>query len=465
MINRALSFLLPHRTGWRLVILAALLAASAFVACSAAPPPPQPTATFVPPPTPTATPTARKVYAAASEEVFNLVEELVAELGLRVSGSDGELRAAELLKERYNSMGYDAEIQHFTARRFDFAHWSQSEGENATVVVESPEEMRFSGLPLTTAPNDRMSSGPLASLELDETGNLPEDGLEGKIVHVLTGAINLSDLQVMQGLQDQVNSLAAAGAVAVVMSRKEGEPTPYRPLYGVESPIPALFLPQADGQQLHELLTEEGEVVLSVKIEVEELESRNVIAELEGTGDDVVIVGAHYDISSQTVEGANDNASGTAVVLSLAEALAGQSLPFTVRFISFGAEELGLYGSAHYTASLSEAELGRIKAMLNFDVVGTGDYIIAAGDEELTELAVRPAAALGAQARAGFIPAGATSDHEPFELAGVPVLVLYANDYSRIDTPDDTLEFVQPERLGSAFLIAKALLQSPEFAR
>ena len=103
--------------------------------------------------------------------------------------------------------------------------------------------------------------------------------------------------------------------------------------------------------------------------------------------------------------------------------------------------------------------------MLNFDVVGTGEQIIAAGHEELRELAVRPADALGVPAEAGFIPAGATSDHEPFELAGIPVLILYANDYSRIHSPNDTLEFVQPERLGSAFLLAKTLLQSPDFLR
>ena len=48
------------------------------------------------------------------------------------------------------------------------------------------------------------------------------------------------------------------------------------------------------------------------------MESRNVVAELEGEGDGVVVVGAHYDVVPQTETGANDNTSGTAVVLSLA---------------------------------------------------------------------------------------------------------------------------------------------------
>ena len=454
-----------HRTGRRMVIAAALLAVFAFVACSAATPPPQPTATFAPPPTPTATPTAQEVYAEASSETFALLEELLEELGLRVSGSEVERRAAERLKARYASMGYDTEIQPFAVQYFDYGRWVQSGGENTTVVVESHEEMRFSGLPLTNLPDGATSSGPLSALDLGEEGNLPEDGVEGKVVHVLTEDIKLNDLQVMQGLQEQVNRLAADGAVAVVFSRKHGEPTGFRPLYGVESPIPALFLSQADGQQLHELLTEEGEVALSVKIDVEALESRNVIAELRGDGDDVVVVGAHYDVASDGGIGANDNGSGTAVILSVAEALSEESLPFTLRFVSFSAEEVGLLGSYNYFSSLSDAEVGRIKAMLNVDVPGSGEYTTLTGDRELTEAAAQLAAELGVAAKAEPIPTGATSDHEPFELAGVPVLVIWAPDISRINSPDDNLEFVQPERLGGAVLIAKSLLQSPGFAQ
>ena len=465
MVNRVLSLLMPRRAGRQLIILAALPAVAAFVACSAATPVPPPTATFVPPPTPTATPTAQEVYAEASGETFALLEELLEELGLRVSGSDQERKAAENLKARYGSMGYDTEIQPFAVQYFDYGRWVQSGGENTAVVVESTEEMRFSGLPLTNMPDGSPSSGPLIALDLGQGGNLPEDGVEGKVVHILTEDIKLNDLQVMQGLQDQVNSLAADGAVAAVFSRKHGEPTGFRPLYGVESPIPALFLSQTDGEQLHELLTEEGGVALSVKIDVEEVESQNVIAELKGAGDDVVVVGAHYDIASDGGIGANDNGSGTAVILSVAEALSGESLPFTLRFISFSAEEVGLLGSYYYFSSLSDAEVGRIKAMLNVDVPGSGEYTAMSGDEELTRAAVRLAARLGVAAKAEPIPTGATSDHEPFELAGVPVLVLWAPDISRINSPEDNLEFVQPERLGGAVLIAKALLQSEEFAQ
>ena len=381
-----------------------------------------------------------------------------------MSGSEEESRAAELLEARYERMGYDTEIQHFDVRRFDFARWYQSGGANAVAIVESPREIRFSGLPLTNSPNYTTASGPLMTLDLSESDVLPTDGLEGKIVHALTGDLQLDESQVIHRLRDQVNSLAAKGAVAVLFSRKLGEPSPYRPVYGTGSPIPALLLPKVDGMKLYDL-TEEGEVILTVKIDVYVLESQNVIAEMRGAGDDVVVVGAHYDIVPQTESGANDNASGTAVLLSLAKALSGRSLPFTVRFVSFGAEELGLFGSLHYVASLSDPELRRLKAMLNIDVPSSGEYTALSGHQKLTEAALVLANDLGVEARTDSMPSGASSDHEPFQNAGVPVLVLWAPDFSRIHTPADTLDFIQPERLAGAFLVAKALLESPEFTR
>lgn len=425
------------------------------------------------PPSPTVVPTespdqaidAAKLDAisGASDEVHALIEDLIAELGPRVSGSEAELRAAELLKQRYDSFGYEAEIQPFTASRFDFAKWSQTGGANAEVAVESPEKVRFYGLPLTSSPSGTRASGPLMSLDLGESDDLPEDEIDGKVIHLLFGNLNLGDVQVVLRLQDQVNRLAESGAVAVVLSRKLGERTPYRPLFGVDSKIPALIISGDQGRQIEQLATGQGELIASMKIDIEALDSRNVIAELRGTGDDLVVVGAHYDTVPQAGVGANDNASGTAVLLSLAKVLAGQSLPFTVRFVSFGAEEVGLYGSSHYAASLSEEEIGRLKAMLNLDVVGSGDYTAVSGHQELSDLALTLAAELNLQAQHSALPPGATSDHEPFELAGAPVLLFWAPDISRIHSPEDRLEFVDPRRLGETFLLAEALLTSPEF--
>ena len=497
---------LSHWAGRWLVILVALFVVSVFVACSnvtpsasptaTAPASPTtsvaptsapalsipttealPTATFTPQPSPDSTvapisppvpppaePATQDELEAASEEVFGLVEELVAELGHREGGTPEELQAAERLKERLEAMGYDPVIQSFAFEQFDLMHWVQTRGENAVVIVESPVKMPIPGLLLTSSPAGGMDSGLLTPVEPDAQGELPKDGLDGKVALLQPGTIQLDDPQALQTLQDQVNGLASAGAIAAVISGEFAGLQGYRPLAAVESLIPAMLVSKEFGGSPVDLLAQ-GEVILSVKIDTLELESQNVVAELKGESEDVVVVGAHYDIVPPTMAGANDNTSGTAVVLALADALSGRSLPFTVRFIAFGAEELGLYGSHNYVSALGDAELGQVKAMLNLDPVGTGAWIGVAGNDELMALALEMAEGLGVEARISPLPPGASSDHKSFEDAGVPVLIIYASDVSRIHTPNDSLEFVQPEALGSTFLIAKALLQSPDFAQ
>ncbi len=399
----------------------------------------------------------------ASDKVYALLEELVAELGHRVSGSEEELRAAELLKERYESMGYEVEIQPFVRHFFDFGRWFTSGGENGAVVVESADELRFEGLPINTSPDTTQNSGPLMTLYLGKGDTLPTDELAGKVIHILTEDLDPLDRQMIRGMHDRIKMLADAGAVAVVISQSQGLPAQFPIVSDVEFSIPALFLQKHLGLRLADLAAIKEELVVSVMIETERLESRNVIAELPGTGDDVVVVGAHYDIVPATEAGANDNASGTAVILALAKTLAEEPLPYTVRFVSFGAEEEGLYGSSHYVASLSDAEFGRLGAMLNFDVVGSGEFTAVTGDPRLTEATLQLAGELQLQAQAGSLPSNASSDHTPFERAGVPVLLFWAPDISRIHSRWDVMEFVEPQRLGETFLLAEALLTSPEF--
>ncbi|MGE5777245.1 MAG: M20/M25/M40 family metallo-hydrolase, partial [Chloroflexota bacterium] len=76
------------------------------------------------------------------------------------------------------------------------------------------------------------------------------------------------------------------------------------------------------------------------------ISSANVIAVKPGASSREIIVGAHYD-SVKTGRGADDNASGVAVILEVAERLRGKETPYTIRFVLFGAEELGLLGSKY----------------------------------------------------------------------------------------------------------------------
>ena len=207
----------------------------------------------------------------------------------------------------------------------------------------------------------------------------------------------------------------------------------------------------------------ESEIEASIKLTLENLPSQNVIAQKPGASDAVVVLGGHFD-SVPGLSGANDNASGTAVLLAIAELLADVDLPYTLRIVPFGSEELGLLGSRFYVQELSSAELENTKLMLNFDALSTGSGVTIFGDGAFTDLINEKGSEVGVDVRVSRRMRGGTSDFAVFREADVPFVMFFGDDASRIHTELDTVEFVQPEMLGGAAAAAAALLQSPEFA-
>ena len=101
----------------------------------------------------------------------------------------------------------------------------------------------------------------------------------------------------------------------------------------------------------------------------------NVLAETKsGNANNVVMVGGHLD-SVFDGPGINDNGSGSAAILDVAEAMQKVKPTNKVRFAWWGAEESGLVGSTFYVASLSPAEQDQIALYLNFDMIGSPNYV------------------------------------------------------------------------------------------
>ncbi|MCR4397496.1 MAG: M20/M25/M40 family metallo-hydrolase, partial [Firmicutes bacterium] len=173
-------------------------------------------------------------------------------------------------------------------------------------------------------------------------------------------------------------------------------------------------------------------------------QSYNVIASKKpgrghGTGK-VVLVGAHLD-SVSVGTGANDNASGVAIVLEAARILSRYDLASEVRFLVFGAEEIGLVGSNYYVNSLSPEELSRIIGMINMDMVGVGDACSSGnvGDVDwLVEFGVATADEMGLEMANATM--GTNSDHWPFENAGVPVNFVTWRPDPYYHTSGDTID-------------------------
>ncbi|OOR32145.1 aminopeptidase, partial [Bacillus cereus] len=101
--------------------------------------------------------------------------------------------------------------------------------------------------------------------------------------------------------------------------------------------------------------------------------SYNVIATKKPTfkkkaTNDIIVLGSHLD-SVAAAPGANDNASGTAMMLELARVLKKLPTDTEIRFTTFGAEEPGLLGSRYYVGNLSDDEINRTIANFNLDMV------------------------------------------------------------------------------------------------
>lgn len=92
----------------------------------------------------------------------------------------------------------------------------------------------------------------------------------------------------------------------------------------------------------------------------------NVIGTSKGTSEEIIIIGAHRDVLG-TIEGAQDNATGTAAILELARVLTSKEHYYTYMFVSFDAEEIGLVGSEHFVKNNPNL---KIKLAMILDCVG-----------------------------------------------------------------------------------------------
>ncbi len=215
----------------------------------------------------------------------------------------------------------------------------------------------------------------------------------------------------------------------------------------------------------------------------------NVAGVLRGRGalaDEVVVVGAHYDhlgygeIGSlakgqdkgRIHPGADDNASGVAAVVLLAERFISLQRPAdaggprrTLLFIAFSGEERGLLGSSYTLNNLDQlgVEQEQIVAMVNFDMIGrmrgrklyamglgTGD-----GFEQLLDRANEP---LGLNLRNDAQSFGG-SDHASFQFREVPAVHLFTGSHSDYHRPSDTVDKVNAEGGVLAVALAERVIE------
>ncbi|MBI4213458.1 MAG: M20/M25/M40 family metallo-hydrolase [Chloroflexi bacterium] len=173
----------------------------------------------------------------------------------------------------------------------------------------------------------------------------------------------------------------------------------------------------------------------------------------------LVIVGAHYD-SVPTGPGANDNASGTAAVIELARLLAADPIPgVAVRYVAFGAEELGLLGSQHLVDNLSLLDRARLRLMISMDMLSVGEQPAFHGSEPWLSHALARAWSQGWEPVVMPPNFARMSDHGPFLQAGLPGIFFYWTDDPCWHLACDVSSRVNPQAIELMDAIAAELIR------
>lgn len=243
--------------------------------------------------------------------------------------------------------------------------------------------------------------------------------------------------------------------------------------------VRALAAPgEADGRPHSRALDRPARITVAVAHE--RAETANVAAVLPGRdpalAGECVVVGAHHDhlghggdasLAPEQVgtvhPGADDNASGVAALLAVARAFAAEGPPRrTILFAAFGAEELGLLGSAHLVKNPpARCPVERMQLMVNLDMVGRprgGKLYVDGADTAkglravVEALAARPSRlplvlAFGGD---GYGP----SDHTSFHARGVPVLFLFTGAHADYHRPTDTADKIDAAGLAAVARLA-----------
>jgi hypothetical protein len=405
----------------------------------------------------------------ASSEAYENLVYLCDEFGSRFPGTPGEKPAVDWMVSRLKEYG----LEEVMADDFVYTGWKRGE---AKVELLRPRKMELYTQSLALCPPT------------------PPGGIEGDVVYLgpgfpeqfkekreeLRGRIVLCTSQPrptgqMVHRRTKYGYAVEYGAIGFIfVNHNPGQLMPtgsLRPGYRMAGEIPGIGVSLETGSRLVRML-EKG--LARVRITTtDSVNSKaiswNVVGLLPGQEEREIIVGAHYEGHDIAV-GALDDGSGAVIVMEAARALAKHAgrLRRTIRFILFGAEEIGVTGSTCYVAK-HRGEMGRVDLMINCDGAGRGlrQVFNVTGPDELMGYLQGIADGIGYD-MAVKRSMSASSDHWPFYMQGVPAVTLSTyrtpEEVARVGrgwthTSADTLDKVDPKALkDAAMLLAHSLL-------
>ncbi|WP_328926946.1 M28 family metallopeptidase [Streptomyces sp. NBC_00190] len=369
--------------------------------------------------------------------------------GTRVAGSKGHEQSAKYVEAVMKAAGYQV-----TRNEFDFVY-VETVAEKMTVNGSNAHDVPIHLMTYTASTPEGGVTAQVAVAPVDadgtngcEPGDFAAGAFTGKIALVKRGGCTFATKQA---------NAAAAGAVgAVIYNNTAGA------LNGTlgdanAGKVPTGGITQADGEKLAaDAAAGPVEVTLDIRQFRENRKTYNVVAETRGgDADNTVFLGAHLD-SVAAGPGINDNGSGSAGILQVAQRLASSQTKIKnkVKFAWWSAEEYGLLGSEAYVAGLTDAQKKQIKLYLNFDMIASPNsaYFVYDGDDS-DGVGAGPGPEGSAQLEKGIndfldskkIPHAGTdfsgrSDYGPFIEVGIPSGGTFTGAEG-IKTPEEAAKF------------------------
>lgn len=227
-----------------------------------------------------------------------------------------------------------------------------------------------------------------------------------------------------------------------------------------------------------------SDAILEGRSEVvhQKVKTANIIGRIESYdqahGDEIIVIGAHYDHlgmggpgsgsrepdTEAVHNGADDNASGVAGIIELAEKIRAnqKELKRTVVVVAFGAEEMGLIGSKYFVEN-PVIDMDHVVAMFNFDMIGRlseersvafGGTGTSAETEDILNRYLDEFGLKGSFSKEGFGP----SDHAAFYAEDIPVFFISTGAHQDYHTPNDDIEYINFEGQKSVADLSYAII-------
>lgn len=399
--------------------------------------------------------------ALSDDRAFQILESLTTEIGPRLGGSEAEARAREWGAAKLRALGFS----NVRIEPFEMPAWSRI-AESAEIIAPFPQQLHVTALGNSPSTKEGGVEGEIVRFaSLKDLERAPMTGLEGKIVFVDEGMIRAQD---GSGYGAAVAKRSAAayeaqkrGAIAALI-RSVGTDSHRNPHTGNmsiregEMPAPAAALSNPDADQLARAIRlSHAPVRVRLDLQTTRVAAApggNVVGEIPGRTDEVIVIGGHLD-SWDLGTGAVDDGAGIAITVAAAKLIDEmKGKPGrTIRVVMWGAEEVGLHGAKAY-AEAHKDEAGKIDLVAESDF-GAGriwQLRTKFGEASLAKAKLFAEALAPLGVIAGDNTANAGADGGQLVKLGVPAIDLRQDGTDYFDfhhTPDDTLDKVDPEAL------------------